>query len=499
MQVADGEARPPRPAPAQRRQHAEQRRTRSAAAVRRCPVPRVRYQSAFAFEHRGCDVTRPPDGRRASRPTTPTAPSTPTRRAGSPRCLEPGRRVVAEARSRPWPRRSRRRSWLAATLTRPPAATARARRSAGRGGDAPRHGRCASAERSCSTSRGRPRAIATTGPGPSRGAVVIRRRCGSTSRRVRRSGDGDVAAERDERARHPSAAAIGARPYDRRPGLGGRAEVELDSARDPQRAAARCRAATSWRQGSRGAPGRERPRVALAHERERAVVAGGAQLPIRASDRRVPGSCHTRVERDVRPARRAAARRRLVRPAARWRARARSRGESGCTPRSRRWPAAIVEHRARPRQRGVIGDGDDRRRAEGGEGGRAHGLTSRRRRRPAVRTTASEPLRVRQLGATGATPSGAAPETSGAAGADGQRAAPGLHCASAGGGRSSSSHAWRSAASAANTALSPTATATAPPVDATKPHVRGVPRPIARRTCAIAPRCLIAAHGRSPR
>ncbi len=98
--------------------------------------------------------------------------------------------------------------------------------------------RCAIAERSCSMSRGRRTRSTRRGQGR-RAAPHGRRRFGSA--RPAASGDCDVATERDE---HAAAGLLGDRAGGviGRPCLGGRAEVEFDTARYPQRQPAACRA-----------------------------------------------------------------------------------------------------------------------------------------------------------------------------------------------------------------------------------------------------------------
>ena len=116
-----------------------------------------------------------------------------------------------------------------------------------------------------------PSAIATTGPACRGGGVVVGDADGPARRR-RRPRDGDVAAERDQHAR---AVTCGGRPGGsvRRPGLRGRAEVELEPAGDVS--SSRSRSSSMSRQvARRGATGPQRPRAACADERERPVVAG---------------------------------------------------------------------------------------------------------------------------------------------------------------------------------------------------------------------------------
>ena len=96
------------------------------------------------------------------------------------------------------------------------------------------------------------------------------------------AGDRNVATERDEHAR-PRLLGDRARGVIGRPGLGGRSEVELDSTRYAQRQPAGVELDLAPLFGRDATLG-ERPRVALAHERERAVVAGSAE---RATERRV--------------------------------------------------------------------------------------------------------------------------------------------------------------------------------------------------------------------
>ena len=189
------------------------------------PVPRVRYQNVFALSRRRrsrCPAVGGPAGR------ADVAAVVADEAGGEVAAPRASRRGVAEH-----DRGGRGDVRVEARGRGDGDAFARASSAgspvAGRARGARCHGRCASAGRSCSTSRGRPRRSRRRAR-RCRGARRGRRRCG----RPAAGGGGPATATSPPRETSTPGPFVRrrSRGQRRRPGLGGRAEVELDPARD---------------------------------------------------------------------------------------------------------------------------------------------------------------------------------------------------------------------------------------------------------------------------
>ena len=204
------------------------------------------------------------------------------------------------------------------------------------------------------------------------------------------SGNRDVATERDEHAAAVCSAIVRAALVGR-PCLGGRAEVELDTARYPQRQTVACRA----RRDATARAELGAPRMTTCRARGRARTCGRSRPP--AADRRASGR---RTRRSSRPPpappdqlgeqRRDRERRTgpCVHPL-----QLRVRAEAAA--RQIEALQLLDERRAGIAERRVVGDGDNGGRPKCCERRCAHGLTSRPRRRPAAHRRALAPWRVR--------------------------------------------------------------------------------------------------------